>query len=396
MRRNGVVIAGGGLAAQRCCETLRTAGYDGRIVMVCAEDRPPYDRPPLSKELLAGTRTPDTLGFRSAEWYDDAGVELRLGVAARRLDRATRTLELHGGERLVYDRLLVATGARPRRLTALDGYDNVLALRDADDAHRLRKFLDPGAQLAVVGAGFIGLEVASTARALGAKVTVVEALQTPLAGVLGPLPGRRLATLHGRHDVAVLGGSRIVAVRGGRRAEELVLDGGPRVACDVVVTGVGVEPATDWLAGSGLDPAGVRTDPAGRTPFPAVFAAGDAALAFDPFESRHVGGAHWDGAARQGAAAARAMLGLDPGPPPVPSFWSDQHGLRIHGVGRPRPSDAVHLDGDLAAGDFEATFGRGGRLVAAVTVGRPRALAAARREIAALTQLVPESEEHAA
>ena len=134
MRRDGVVIAGGGLAAQRCCETLRTAGYDGRIVMVCAEQRPPYDRPPLSKELLAGTRAPDTLGFRPAAWYDDAGVELRLGVAARRLDPGTRTLELGDGERLVYDRLLVATGARPRRLAALDGYDNVLALRDADDA----------------------------------------------------------------------------------------------------------------------------------------------------------------------------------------------------------------------------------------------------------------------
>ena len=396
MSRHGVVIAGGGLAAQRCCEALRTAGYDGRIVMVCAEDRPPYDRPPLSKDLLAGTRQPDTLGFRSADWYDRAGVELRLGVAARRLDPVTRTVDLGDGERLGYDRLLVATGARPRRLPALDGHDNVFALRDVDDARRLSVRLRPGARLAVVGGGYIGLEVASTARALGAMVTVVEALETPLAGVLGPVVGQRFATLHRHHGVAVLAGRRIVAVRGGRGVEEVVLDDGTRVASDVIVTGVGVVPATAWLAGSGLDPAGVRTDPAGRTSLPGVFAAGDAALVFDVVEGRHVGGAHWEGAARQGAAAARVMLGLEPGPAPVPSFWSDQHGVRLHGIGRPRPSDDLRLDGDPVDGDFAATFQRGGRLVAAVTAGRPRALAAARREIAALIQSEAESEEYAA
>lgn len=381
MKDNGVVIVGGGLAAQRCAETLRRRGYEGAVRMVCAEPDPPYDRPPLSKELLAGDVSEETVAYRPARWYEEKGVELLLGVRAEALDPAERRLRLDSGSELPYAKLLIATGGAARRLPFLEGYENVHYLRTLADARRLRGELAAGARLAVVGAGFIGQEVAATARGLGVEVTMVEALETPLAPILGAELGAWFADLHGEEGVEVLTGAMLEGARGEGRVEELILAGGRRLACDAVVVGVGTAPATGWLEGSGLAAGGVPTDTAGRTTLPDVFAAGDASLPFDPRFGVHARTEHWDAAAWQGAATAKTMLGEYPGTPPLPSFWSDQYGLRIQYVGHAHRADGVVLDGDPASRDFEAVFTQSGVPVAGLTVGRPRSIPKLRKQI---------------
>jgi NADPH-dependent 2,4-dienoyl-CoA reductase/sulfur reductase-like enzyme len=383
MKGNGVLIVGGGLAAQRCAETLRRRGYDGAVRMVCAEPQPPYDRPPLSKGVLAGEASEEELAYRPAWWYEEKQVELLLGARAEGLDPAARQVRLDSGAELAYESLLIATGGAARRLPFLDGCQNVHQLRTLADARRLRAELGAGARLTIVGAGFIGQEVAATARKLGAEVTMVEALETPLAPILGEELGGWFAGLHRDEGVRFLTGARLEGARGDGRIEELVLAGGERLACDVVVVGVGTVPATGWLRGSGLEEDGVRTDAAGRTRLPGVFAAGDATLSFDPRFGAHARTEHWDAAAWQGAAAAKAMLGEHPGTPPLPSFWSDQYGLRIQYVGHAQHADAVAFDGDPAARDFEALFSRDGVPLAGLAVGRPRAIPALRKRIEA-------------
>ena len=381
MSNNGIVIVGGGLAAQRCAETLRRRGYEAPVRMVCAEPEPPYDRPPLSKEMLAGETAAEALAYRPAWWYEEKRVELLLGVRAEGLDPGARRLRLDSGAELPYEKLLIATGGGARRLPFLEGYENVHYLRTLADARRLSDELRAGARLAIVGAGFIGQEVAATARRLGAEVTMLEALEVPLAPILGAEVGGWFAGLHAEEGVRVLTGAMLEGARGADRVEELVLADGRRLACDAVVVGVGTIPATAWLEGSGLEPDGVRTDTAGRTKLPGVFAAGDASIPFEPRFGAHARTEHWDAAAWQGAAAARSMLGEYPGTPPLPSFWSDQYGLRIQYVGHAHRADAVAFDGDPAERDFEAIFTQSGVPVAGLTVGRPRAIPALRKRI---------------
>ncbi|HEY7255725.1 MAG TPA: FAD-dependent oxidoreductase [Solirubrobacterales bacterium] len=381
MEDRGVLIVGGGLAAQRCAETLRRRGYDAPVRIACAEPRPPYDRPPLSKEMLAGTLAEDALAYRPAWWYEEKEVELLLGFRAEALDPAARTVTLSTGVELPYGKLLIATGSAARGLPFLEGFDNVHALRTVADARRLRRELVPGARLAVVGAGFIGQEVAATARRLGVAVTMIEALEVPLEPVLGRELGSWFAGLHLDEGVRVKTGAMLERARGEGRIEELVLSDGQKIVCDAVVVGVGTAPATAWLGGSGLDPAGVRTDSSGRTALPGIFAAGAASVPFDPRFGVHARTEHWDAAAWQGAATARAMLGEYPGTPPLPSFWSDQYGLRIQYVGHAHHSDTVVIEGSLEERDFEAVFTRGGIPVAGLAVGRPRAIPALRKRI---------------
>ena len=374
-----IVLAGGGLAAQRCAETLRRAGYAGAIRMVCAEPHAPYDRPPLSKELLAGTRDEPSLALRPAEWYAGHDVELLLGVGAAGLRLAEHTLVLADDTELSYDRLLIATGSRARHLPALAGKRNVSVLRTMKDALALRDALSHAERLAVIGAGFIGQEVAATARLRGCTVTMVEAAPQPLAAILGGHVGAWFAQLHRAEGVDVLTGRTLRAVSGNGAVTGLELSDGRRIGVDHVVVGVGVDPDALWLEGTGLTcGAGVRADECGRTRAETVFAAGDVAAAFDADSGSWVPGSHWEAAARQGARAARAMLGLDPGTSPPAGFWSDQYGIRIQYLGRARPDDAVAIDGDPEAREFTATFSRMGRAVAVLLVNRPRGLPAAR------------------
>jgi 3-phenylpropionate/trans-cinnamate dioxygenase ferredoxin reductase component len=382
MKRDDVVIVGGGLAAQRFSETLRARDWSGPIRMVCAEPLRPYDRPPLSKELLAGEVEHHEVHLRPESWYADKEVDLLLGRSAERLDPERRVVVLDDGEELRFAHLLVATGSEPRTLPGLDGYENVHTLRTVADALRLRQALDHGARLAVVGAGFIGLEVAATARRLGAEVTLIEAAETPLVAVLGRELGDWFARLHREEGVQVLLSAPVSCFHGNGHVEEIELQDGRRVRCDAVVVGIGVAPATGWLAGSGLEAGrGVPMDPGGRTALPGVLAAGDAALPYDPVAGRNVRSEHWESAAIQGATAARTVLGLEPGPWRPSSFWSDQYGVRIHFLGHRDGSDAVELDGDPASRDFTALFRRERRTVAGLLVGRPHALPELRKHI---------------
>jgi NADPH-dependent 2,4-dienoyl-CoA reductase/sulfur reductase-like enzyme len=380
MKGDGVVIVGGGLASQRCAETLRTRGYAGRIAMVCGEAELPYDRPPLSKRLLAGELADSEIGFRPARWYADQQIEL-IFRRATGLNTKRRRVRLDDGSELPCDDLVIATGSAPRVLPQLVGYSNVHYLRTIGDARRLRPELRKGVRLSVVGAGFIGQEVASTARRVGAEVTILEALPVPLGAVLGEEIGRSLMKMHVDEGVDVRLSTRVDGARGNGAVEELRLSDGGTLASDAVVVGIGVAPDSGWLNGSGLGTDSVVTDGAGRTRIPHVFAAGDVANRFDHRLGGHRRSEHWDAAARQGAAVARTVLGESPGPESLPTFWSDQYGARIQYVGHADLADEITVEGKPADRRFAVVYTRRGRPVGALTVDEPRAFARLRREI---------------
>ena len=364
-----IVIAGAGLAAQRCIQALRRRGHDGPITLLGDEGVLPYDRPPLSKERLAGAMDDAALALRPADWYAAHDVELRLADPAVALEPgAVRTAS---GATLRWDRVLIATGARPLALPGTARFANVHTLRTARDAAALGAALRPGTRLLIAGAGFVGQEVAATARSLGAAVTLIEAAPAPLHGPLGPRLGAWFAALHRAEGVDVRLGVRIARFDGaGDRLRGVVLDDGSALACDALLAGVGVRPDTAWLAPAGLPAGGLPVDARGATALPGVHAAGDVAL-----------GDHWEAAVAQGVAAAHGMLGLDPPAHPRPSFWSDQYGIRVQFAGDARGADAIELDGDPAARDFTALFLRDGIVRAGLLVGRPRALPALRDQL---------------
>jgi NADPH-dependent 2,4-dienoyl-CoA reductase/sulfur reductase-like enzyme len=385
----GVVIAGGGLAAQRCAETLRRLGYEGRVRMVCAERHLPYDRPPLSKAVLGDPAAEGSIGFRPAEWYSDKAVEPLLGVAASGLDAPVRRLALSDGSAIHYEQLVVATGAKPRTLPAFAHHANVGTLRTLEDSRAIRELLGAGTRLLIVGAGFIGQEVAAGARRADVEVTVVEAEPLPLHGILGREIGEWFAALHRGEGVDLVLGHTVAQIHGEARVEAVTLDDGRRVETDHVLIGIGVVPDLDWLAGCGLPTTGIPTDEGGRSELPDIYAAGDAAAFFDAFLGRHALSGHWESAGRQGAAVANAILGRPAPAAAVSSFWSDQYGTRIQYLGHAQLADRVTLDGDPGARDFTAVYSRDGEPVAALVVGRPQALPELRDRLQYLTERPP-------
>jgi NADPH-dependent 2,4-dienoyl-CoA reductase/sulfur reductase-like enzyme len=330
-----ILIAGGGLAAQRSAETLRARGHDGPIAMVCAETVRPYDRPPLSKEYLAEDAAQAPF-FRPEQWYAENDVELVLGRRATAADARHRRLKLDDGSELPYDDLIVATGTRPRRLPHLP---EALSLSTLGDADRLRAKLVPGAHLVIAGAGFIGLEVAATARGRGADVTIVEPAGAPLSRVLPGRLGAFFADLHRSNGVRLELGTTIEAATG----SGVRLSDGRLLPADALLVAIGVSPVP------GLGVAGLA-------------------------------GEHWEPAARAGAGAAREILGLPPLADMPHSLWSDQYGTRFQLVGE--SGDAVEIDGDLGARDFTAVLLRRGMPVGALLAGRPTELPAWRRRLA--------------
>ncbi|HEY6473958.1 MAG TPA: FAD-dependent oxidoreductase [Acidimicrobiales bacterium] len=382
-----VIVVGASLAGWRATEGLRAEGYDGTISLVGLEPHLPYDRPPLSKQILAGTWPPEKAVLADKKRSSELRVHEVLGRRAVRLDADGRKVELDDGSVLSGDGIVVATGAAPRRLPGTESLgpaDGLFVLRTLDDSLALRAAVSAteGTRVVVIGAGFIGSEVASTCAGLDCRVTVVEAMDIPLSNVLGPVVGGHCASLPGAHGVDLRTGVGIERVERGLEGARLSvhLAGGEVLDADVVVMGIGVVPSTAWLDGSGLTiDNGVVCDEA-LFAADGIVAAGDLAR----WRWRHdvwdelVRIEHWEVAANAGAAAARSLLAgrADATPfTPIPYFWSDQYGIRIQVLGNPGGDDEVEIAlGSLDEGKFLAVYGRDDRLRGVMAIGMPRQL----------------------
>ncbi|MFI6691182.1 NAD(P)/FAD-dependent oxidoreductase [Streptomyces sp. NPDC050433] len=383
-RPRRVVIVGASLAGLHAARTLRREGFDGSLTVVGAERHRPYDRPPLSKQVLSAGWELDR-----ADLTDESDAELDatwlLGVRATGLDPAARRIELGDGTTLPYDGLVIATGARPRRLPGTPELEGIHELRTYEEALALRNGLDavPG-RVVIVGSGFVGAEVAAACRARGLAVTVLEAGPEPFGRVLGAAVGGACAALHRDRGVDVCAGATVVRFEGAERVERVVLADGAAIDADLVVVGVGVRPETAWLEGSGLDLAdGVLCDRTGLAA-PGIVAAGDVARWPSARSGRHVRVEHWDNAVRQGEHAARRLLGHREPFDPVSWFWSDQYDRKIQLAGDPAGHDEVVLLEDFAEQErLVALYRRGDRLAAVAAINRPRLLLQFRRLVQA-------------
>jgi 3-phenylpropionate/trans-cinnamate dioxygenase ferredoxin reductase subunit len=375
-----IVVVGTSLAGLRAIEALRREGFPGRIVAIGAETHPPYDRPPLSKQFLKGDWNEERLALRR-DGLDDLEVDWRLGESAASLDVASSCVVLEGGERVAYDGLLIATGANARGLPFAAGLAGIHRLRTLDDSRALRDELAASPRVLVVGAGFIGMEVAASCRERGLEVTVVEPMETPLLRGLGPELGRWVGERHAAHGVGIHCGVGVEGFEGNGRVERVRLSDGSTPEADVVVVGVGAAPATEWLEDSGLEiDDGVVCDGSGMTRVGNVLAAGDVAR----WGERRL--EHWTSATDQAVhAAGRLLRGEEVRPlEHVPYVWTDQFELRLQIAGHVLPADETHVcHGNLEGERFLVLFGRGGRLSGAVANKRPRQLIAVRKLLAA-------------
>lgn len=388
MSNNGIVIVGGGLAAARTAEQLRRSEYAGRITIVSDEAHLPYDRPPLSKEVLR--KEVDDVALKPRGWYDEKDITLRLGSAATCVDTAGRTVTLDDGTVLGYDQLVIATGLVPRRIPAFPDLEGIRVLRSFDESLALREHASAARRAVVIGAGFIGCEVAASLRSLGVDVVLVEPQPTPLASVLGERIGELVARLHRAEGVDVRLGVSVAEVRGEGRVDTVVLTDGTELTADLVVVGIGSRPATAWLDGSGVDidsvDSGVVCDQAGRTSAPNVWAVGDVASWRDS-TGHQVRVEHWSNVADQARVMVPAMLGQDAPPAVVvPYFWSDQYDVKIQCLGEPEATDVVHLVEDDGR-KFLAYYERDGVLVGVVGGGVPGKVMKVRAKIAAATPI---------
>jgi NADPH-dependent 2,4-dienoyl-CoA reductase/sulfur reductase-like enzyme len=362
------VIAGASLAGAKAAETLRDEGFDGQIVLLGTEPERPYERPPLSKGYLLGHDELDSVYVHPADWYAEHGVDLRMGVTVTGIDRAVSAVVTSDDATFHYDRLLLTTGASPRRLN-FPGSDRpeVLYLRTTADSERLRAAFQQGPRVAVAGAGWIGLETTAAARSYGCRVTVLEPQPGALHDQLGPELGAVFAGLHRSHDVEFRFGERPAEFRPGL----VITSAGAEVPADLLVVGIGAAPNDQLAAAAGLEAAnGVLTDEALRTTDPSIFAAGDVANSFHPLLGRRVRVEHWANALNGGPAAARSMLGQPVVYDPVPYFYSDQYDLGMECAGLPTPGsyDEVAYRGDRAGLEFIAFWLSRGTVVAGMNV----------------------------
>jgi 3-phenylpropionate/trans-cinnamate dioxygenase ferredoxin reductase subunit len=364
------VIAGASLAGAKAAETLREEGFEGRVVLVGDEPVRPYERPPLSKEYLRGDAGPEKIFVHDQGWYEENDVDLRLSTEVTALDPVARQIELSTGERVGYDAALLATGAAPRRLSVPGAeLEGVRYLRSVADSDALRAAIPETSRVVVIGAGWIGSEVAASARQMGAEVAMVEMAALPLERVLGPELGAFYRDVHADHGVELHLGVGITELRGGATVQEVVLTDGTVLAGDLVAVGVGVAPRTALAEAAGLPvDNGVLTDEWLASGEPGVFAAGDVANAWHPVLGRRVRLEHWSSALNQGPAAARNMLGRKAPYQRIPYFFSDQYEVGMEYSGLAVDWDEVAFRGDPAGREFVAFWLKDGRVAAGMNV----------------------------
>ena len=388
---NTVVIVGSSLAGLRAAETLRLEKYEGRIIIVGAEDRQPYDRPPLSKKVLAGEWEAERISLRKPEDLDKLNVDWRLGSAATALDAKNRIITLASGETISFDGLIIATGSGVRKLPNQPDWKGVHVVRTLDDSLNLRADLNPGARLVVIGAGFIGLEVAATAKARGCEVTVLEGAPAPMMRGLGAEMGQAAALVHADNGVQLRCDVKVAGLVEGSPGAVggVALAGGEIVPADVVVVGIGVVPATQWLENTELELRdGVVCDATLNAGVPGIYAAGDICRWFNNLYDQEMRVEHWTTASEQGAAAASNLLAVSRGEQPkpyaaVPFFWSDQFTARIQFLGRANGDEIAHVVvGSPEERSFVALYEKDGYLKAALGVSRPKQLMPFRKLLA--------------
>ncbi|MFZ0835187.1 MAG: FAD-dependent oxidoreductase [Mycobacterium sp.] len=377
-----VVIVGGGLAAARTAEQLRRSGFDGSITIVGDEAHLPYDRPPLSKQVLRSEM--DDTALKPREFYEENDIALLLGTAVRSLDTANRTVALADGKQLEYDEAVIATGLVPRRIPSFPDLPGIHVLRSFDESMALRGEAAAARRAVVIGAGFIGCEVTASLRGLGVDVVLVEPQAEPLASVLGEQIGALVARLHRAEGVDVRTGIGVESVSGANRVEKVVLGDGSELDVDLVVVGIGSRPATDWLEGSGVKvDNGVVCDNVGRTSAPHVWALGDVA-SWQDATGHQTRVEHWSNVAEQARVLVPSLLGdeVPANTVVVPYFWSDQYDVKIQCLGEPEAGDVVHLISDDGR-KFLAYYERDGVVAGVVGGGMPGAVMKTRTKIAA-------------
>ncbi len=377
------VVIGAGQAGGRAVEAMRKEGFAGRIVLVGEETYVPYERPPLSKQFLSGDDGPEKTYLHDRGFYREQDIELRLGVRAVAIDPRARYVQLANGDELAYDKLLITTGSRVRRL-AIPGAElpGVFYLRDIEDALAIRARLSEGAALAVVGGGYIGLEVAAAARSRGCRVTVLEMEPVVMNRVVAPEIGRFFADVHREQGAEVRTGTTVSGFAGDGRINQVVCSDGTRLTADLVVIGIGIMPNTALAEAAGLTvDDGIVVDEFGRTSRPDIFAAGDVDRHYNPLLGRQLRLESWQNAQNQAIAVARVMCGSDVAYAEVPWFWSDQYDLNLQMTGVAERWDQIVFRGDMEDRRFTAFYLLDGALVAANSVNLPRDVRYARKLI---------------
>lgn len=373
---NAYVIVGASLAGATAAVTLRQEGAEGTVTLIGAETESPYERPPLSKTYLRGETPFDAALVRPPAFYAEHGIETIFGRRAVRIDTSARLVELDDHRRVPYDQLLIATGGQNRRLSIPGGdLDGICSLRTVQDADRIRAETIAGRRVVVVGMGFIGSEVAASLRQKNLDVVAIEPSKTPLARVLGEEVGQRLADLHRARGVRTIFEDTVVAFEGTRRVDRVLTKGGRRLECDFVVVGIGIEPAVDVLDSSGVHiDNGVVVDEYCQTNVSGIYAAGDVANHYHPLFKRRIRVEHWQNGIKQGAAAARNMLGRHVAYDEVHWFWSDQYDANLQYAGFHSTWEQLVVRGDLGSDSFLACYVNDGRIDAAVALNRAKDL----------------------
>ena len=380
-----VVIVGASLGGLRTASALRRSGFDGRITLVGDEPHLPYDRPPLSKEVLTREKQPDDTFFRTEEFFEEQGIDLRLGSPAVSLDADARSIGLATGEEVDYDFAVIATGARPRSLPGTSEIDGVHVMRTLADATAIRASFRQGRRLVVVGAGFIGSEVAASARKRGMGVTIIEAADQPLVMAVGAQVGERCAGLHGLYGADLRCGIGVTGVDEESGSLVVRLSDGSTVSCDTVVVGIGVIPNVEWLEGSGIEmDRAVICDRYMRTSHPGVYAVGDLASWENPRFGRRMRVEHWTNTVEQSATVARNIVNTIAGAAPIayagiPYFWSDQYGHRLQLVGLASDDEVAFVHDPPGEPGMLALYRRGDRLGGAFAIDRMGPLMKMRR-----------------